>query len=64
MTDGNVAEEKEILQGVTFIDAAKEAGVKHIVFTSAAGVDVAKTVPHYRSKHHVSPSPSLYCATS
>lgn len=54
VTDAMVGEEKEAAQGRTFIDAAKEAGVKHIVFTSVSAADTAVTVPHFRSKYEVS----------
>lgn len=53
MTDNMVGEDNEILQGKTFIDAAKEAGVKHIVFTSVSASDTATSVPHFRSKYKV-----------
>ena len=61
VTDAMAGEEKEEIQGRTFIDAAKEAGVGHLVFTSVGGADVADTVPHFRSKFRVSrPSCSLF----
>ena len=54
MTDNMVGEDNEVLQGKTFVDAAKEAGVKHIVFTSVSASDTATNVPHFRSKYKVS----------
>jgi uncharacterized protein YbjT (DUF2867 family) len=54
VTDAAAGEEKEEIQGRLFIDAAKEAGVKHLVFTSVGGADVADNVPHFRSKFRVS----------
>ena len=53
MTDAMAGEEKEAAQGKTFIDVAKEVGVKHIVFTSVCAADTATTVPHFRSKWEV-----------
>ena len=54
MSDAAVGEDNEVLQGKTFVDAAKEAGVKHIVFTSVCASDTATSVPHFRSKNKVS----------
>ena len=54
VTDAMAGEEKEAQQGKTFIDVAKEVGVKHIVFTSVSAADTAVTVPHFRSKYEVS----------
>jgi len=56
VTDAMAGEEKETQQGKTFIDVAKESGVKHIVFTSVSAADTADTVPHFRSKYQVSDS--------
>ncbi len=53
MTDALAGEEKEIQQGFTFVDAAKEAGVKVLVYTSVASADEATEVPHFRSKYKV-----------
>lgn len=55
VTDAMAGEIKETEQGKVFIDAAKEVGVKHIVFTSVCAADTATTVPHFRSKYEVSP---------
>jgi uncharacterized protein YbjT (DUF2867 family) len=54
VTDAGAGEEKEEIQGRVFVDAAKAAGVKHLVFTSVGGADVADNVPHFRSKYRVS----------
>lgn len=54
VTDAAAGEERETLQGKMFVDAAKEAGTKHVVFTSVGGADVATNVPHFRSKYEVS----------
>jgi uncharacterized protein YbjT (DUF2867 family) len=54
VTDAMAGEEKEAQQGKTFVDVAKEVGVKHIVFTSVSAADTAVSVPHFRSKYQVS----------
>ncbi|WVW85909.1 hypothetical protein I302_107947 [Kwoniella bestiolae CBS 10118] len=53
VTDAGAGEEKETQQGINFINAAKAAGVEHLVFTSVASADDAKSVPHFRSKAKV-----------
>lgn len=53
VTPAHAGEQVEIQQGKTFIDAAKKAGVKHIVFSSVGGADKAVHVPHFRSKWQV-----------
>lgn len=53
VTDAMAGEVKEAEQGKVFIDVAKEAGVKHIVFTSVCAADTATNVPHFRSKYEV-----------
>lgn len=53
VTDAGAGEEREALQGKTFIDAAKATGVKHIVFSSVSDADKATDVPHFRSKYEV-----------
>ncbi|GAA0593890.1 NmrA/HSCARG family protein [Streptomyces crystallinus] len=40
----------EVRQGTTLVDVAAEAGIGHIVFTSAAHADRDTGVPHYESK--------------
>ncbi|MEV6838248.1 NmrA/HSCARG family protein [Streptomyces sp. NPDC051133] len=40
----------EVRQGKALVDAAAEAGLGHIVFTSAAHADRRTGVPHYESK--------------
>jgi uncharacterized protein YbjT (DUF2867 family) len=57
VTDALAGEVKEAEQGKIFIDAAKEVGVKHIVFTSVSAADTATSVPHFRSKYEVSRDP-------
>lgn len=42
--------EGEVEQGKLFVDAAKSAGVKHVVFTSVQSADRAPSVPHFDSK--------------
>jgi uncharacterized protein YbjT (DUF2867 family) len=56
MTDAMAGEVKETQQGKNFVDAAKNAGVEHVVFTSVSAADSATTVPHFRSKYEVSRS--------
>ena len=36
-----------------FIDAAAESGVEHIVFSSVAGADTNRVVPHHRVEQHL-----------
>ncbi|MFC8798117.1 NmrA/HSCARG family protein [Promicromonospora sp. NPDC057138] len=41
----------EVAQGRNLIDSAAEAGVGHVVFTSAANADRGTGIPHFESKH-------------
>ncbi|KAG5808547.1 hypothetical protein H9Q74_002508 [Fusarium xylarioides] len=41
----------ELEQGRQFIDAAKTAGLKHVVFSSVAGADIAQAVDHFNTKY-------------
>jgi len=41
----------ETKQGIAIADAAKEAGVGHLVFSSVGGADRVTGVPHFDSKH-------------
>ncbi|MFG2354196.1 NmrA/HSCARG family protein [Streptomyces sp. NPDC048521] len=43
----------EIRQGKTLVDAAADARLGHVLFTSAAHADRGTGVPHYESKHAV-----------
>ncbi|ORY23067.1 hypothetical protein BCR39DRAFT_507949 [Naematelia encephala] len=45
--------EAEIRQGKAFIDAAKGAGVKHLVFTSVEGAERKTGIPHADGKHEI-----------
>ncbi|MFQ5341958.1 MAG: NmrA/HSCARG family protein [Anaerolineae bacterium] len=45
--------EKEIAQGIAMADAAKAAGVGHLVFSSVASADRATGIPHFDSKYEV-----------
>ncbi|KAK6503310.1 hypothetical protein TWF481_008333 [Arthrobotrys musiformis] len=45
--------ESEITQGKTFVDAAKEAGVKHIIFSSVGSAERNTGIPHFDSKRVV-----------
>lgn len=42
--------DKEIKQGITLATLAKEARVKHFVYTSAIAADIITGVPHINSK--------------
>lgn len=46
--------DKEEIQGKTFVDAAKEVGLGHLVFTSVGAAEKAVKVPHFVSKFNVS----------
>lgn len=48
--EGVVAEAR---QGRRAADAAKKAGVKHLVYSSAAGADRSTGIPHFESKREV-----------
>ncbi|MFT3770979.1 MAG: NmrA/HSCARG family protein [Minicystis sp.] len=48
-----VTAEDEIRQGKSVADAAKAAGVEHLVYTSVDGADQATGVPHLESKWHI-----------
>lgn len=54
VTDAGAGEEKEAELGINFVEAAKEAGVSHMVLSSVSAADLAKDVPHFRSKAKVS----------
>ncbi|AGL18782.1 NmrA family protein [Actinoplanes sp. N902-109] len=45
--------ETEIRIGTALVDAAVEAGVPHVVFTSVLGADRESGVPHHDSKHRI-----------
>lgn len=45
--------EAETAQGIALIDAAKEAGVDYVVFSSVAGADLDTGIPHFESKWEV-----------
>ncbi|OXH37726.1 hypothetical protein J008_02041 [Cryptococcus neoformans] len=53
VTDAGAGEEKEAELGINFVEAAKEAGVSHMVLSSVSAADLAKDVPHFRSKAKV-----------
>ena len=54
VTDNSAGEQGEVTQGKNFVDAAKAAGVQHVVFSSVSGADEADNVPHFRSKYEAS----------
>jgi uncharacterized protein YbjT (DUF2867 family) len=43
----------ETKQGIAIADAAKEARVNHLVYTSVAGADRQTGIPHFDSKYEV-----------
>lgn len=43
----------EVLQGTTLADAAKSAGVQHLVYSSVGGVDRVRGIPHFDSKWQI-----------
>ncbi len=45
--------EAEVTQGVNLVDAAKAAGVGHLVFSSVASADKSTGIPHFESKYKV-----------
>jgi len=45
-----IGAEGEIRQGKNAIDAAKRAGVKHLVYSSVGAADKHSTIPHFESK--------------
>ncbi len=44
---------KEIKQGTTLADVAKEKGVQHFVYSSVAGAQLAQGVAHFESKQKI-----------
>lgn len=45
--------EAEVEQGINFINAAKAAGIEHLVFTSVASADQKTGIPHFESKWQI-----------
>lgn len=45
--------EAEVKQGITLVDAIKQAGVGHLVFGSVASADQQTGIPHFDSKYEV-----------
>jgi len=45
--------ETEILQGISMVDAAKTAGVEHLVFNSVVSADKNTGIPHFETKWKV-----------
>ena len=45
--------EKETAQGIAMTNAAKAAGVGHLVYSSVASADRATGIPHFDSKYAV-----------
>jgi len=45
--------EAEVKQGITLVDAIKQAGVRHLVFGSVGSADQQTGIPHFDSKYQV-----------
>ncbi|MGZ8558716.1 MAG: NmrA/HSCARG family protein [Chitinophagaceae bacterium] len=45
--------EKEIRQGIDFVNMAKEYGVKHFLYSSVVGADGHTGIPHWESKFQI-----------
>jgi len=45
--------EAETAQGIALVNAAKDAGVDYVVFSSVAGADLNTGIPHFESKYEV-----------
>lgn len=45
--------DKEIEQGCRMIDAARQSGIEHFVFSSVIGADTNTNIPHFESKWEV-----------
>jgi uncharacterized protein YbjT (DUF2867 family) len=45
--------EDEVQQGINLVDAAREAGVRHLVFSSVGRADADTGIPHFDSKFEV-----------
>jgi uncharacterized protein YbjT (DUF2867 family) len=44
---------RETREGVAVADAAKAAGVKHLVYSSVGGAERNTGIPHFESKHRI-----------
>jgi len=45
--------EKEINQGISLVNLAKEYGVKHFIYSSVIGADLGTGIPHWESKSRI-----------
>lgn len=45
--------EGEILQGKNMVDAAKDAGISHLIFTSVGAADQKTKISHFESKREI-----------
>jgi uncharacterized protein YbjT (DUF2867 family) len=45
--------ENEVSQGVNVVEAAKAAGINHLVFSSVASADKSTGIPHFETKYRV-----------
>ncbi len=44
---------REVAHGKAIVDAAKRAGIRHLVYTSVASADQATGIPHFDSKYEI-----------
>jgi len=52
-TPFEVGIEREVAQGIAAIDAAKAAGIEHLIYSSVASANQATGIPHFESKFEV-----------
>jgi len=45
--------EGELRQGIAFADAAKDAGIQHLVYSSVGSADRQTRIPHFESKYQI-----------
>ena len=45
--------ESELRQGIAFADAAKAAGIQHLVYSSVGSADRQTGIPHFESKYQI-----------
>jgi uncharacterized protein YbjT (DUF2867 family) len=45
--------EAEVRQGIAFADAAKAAGIQHLVYSSVGSADRQTGIPHFESKYQI-----------
>src|SRR4051812_21317853 len=45
--------ERELQQGIAVVDATKDAGVEHLVYSSVGGAERNTGIPHFESKYRI-----------